>query len=141
MKPLLFVMICLLIVFPLFSQSSDRRTGQEGGEQTAAPPDYQPYKRGEFPEWLQVVRRAEVIFVGAFPIAILFSSLGYDGYKAVRTAFGGNTVSETSGTEPGEYTPDERRGLLIAGASLSLAVSLFDLFLGIMGRSGVADGE
>jgi hypothetical protein len=37
-----------------------------------------PYKDSEFPDWALKLRRFEIIAVGAFPVAYLFSGLGYD---------------------------------------------------------------
>jgi len=37
-----------------------------------------PYQDQEFEPWVLKVRRAEVLAVGAFPLAYLFAGLGYD---------------------------------------------------------------
>jgi len=38
------------------------------------------YTDQEFPPWVLKVRRAEILAVGAFPLAYLFAGLGYDYY-------------------------------------------------------------
>ena len=40
----------------------------------------EPYTDQEFPPWVLKVRRAEILAVGAFPLAYLFAGLGYDYY-------------------------------------------------------------
>lgn len=37
-----------------------------------------PYSDSEFPDWALKLRRFEIIAIGAFPVAFLFSGLGYD---------------------------------------------------------------
>jgi hypothetical protein len=44
---------------------------------TAAPT---PYVDEEFPEWALELRRFEIITIGAFPIALFFTSFGFDSY-------------------------------------------------------------
>jgi len=68
------VMLVFLVwsgVPPLFSQS----TG------TAASPTPEPYKKDEFPRWLQDLRRFEVITFGSLPFTIFFATTGIDSYR------------------------------------------------------------
>lgn len=139
MKALLLLLLAVCVAFPVSSQRSgpgDRATGDESeGVET----EYEPYSEDEFPEWLQTLRRAEVIFIGAFPVAMLFTSLAYDGYKAVRTAITDEASTGPTAVPIGEYSADEGLGILIAGAGLSLVVALVDYFLGLAG--GAVENE
>jgi hypothetical protein len=38
----------------------------------------EPYKEDEFPQWLQDLRRAEIIFFGSLPFTLLISLQGYE---------------------------------------------------------------
>jgi len=99
---------------------------------------YEPYAADEFPSWLHEVRRAEVILIGSFPITMLFTSLSYEGIRAVVNAVKG---VETAGTQTfggSEFTAEESRGILITGVLLSAAVAVADYILGLAGRT---DGE
>ena len=83
----------------------------------AAPGAPVPYTKGEFPGWLRDIRRAEVITIGAFPITLLFSSLGYQLYRSL-------TGVTTQITQP------EQIGVLLGGVGLAATVGLVDFILG-----------
>ena len=76
-----------------------------------------PYNKDEFPGWLRDIRRAEVITIGAFPITLLFSSLGYQLYRSI-----------TGVTVP--ITQQEQIGVLLGGVGLAATVALLDFILG-----------
>jgi len=76
-----------------------------------------PYSKDEFPGWLRDIRRAEVITIGAFPITLLFSSLGYQLYRSV-------TGVSTPITQP------EQIRVLLGGVGLAATVALLDFILG-----------
>lgn len=124
-KLLLFVVIISIAGGSVFGQRGPDQEDEEAG----TPPVYEPYEKDEFPAWMYSLRRAEVVFFGAFPITMLFSSLAYDGYSTVRDALGEGTVTGTAGSELGQFTDAERAGILIAGAALAAAVSVIDFIL------------
>jgi hypothetical protein len=131
---LLLFITCLLAAGQAAAQQSpDRDAGSTAGASGEAgvevSREYEPYEDDEFPEWMHSVRRAEVVFFGAFPITLLFSSLAYDGYKSIRQVVTTGTVTGTSGAEIGQFNSDERLGIFIAGAGLAAAVSLIDFFI------------
>ncbi len=80
-----------------------------------------PYSKDEFPGWLRDLRRAEVITIGAFPITLLFSSLGYQVYRSI-------TGVKTQITQP------EQIGVLLTGVGLAATVALADFILGKIQR-------
>ncbi len=47
--------------------------------QTVAPAALpEPYTADEFPDWVRAIRRFEVISVGAFPVLLFYTRVGYD---------------------------------------------------------------
>ncbi|MCX7656439.1 MAG: hypothetical protein N2Z76_07940 [Treponemataceae bacterium] len=72
-KALLMVVLFLLWsgAFPLFSQS----TG------VSSSPIPEAYTKEEFPQWLQDLRRFEVIAFGSIPFTIFFATTGIDSYR------------------------------------------------------------
>jgi hypothetical protein len=73
--------------------------------------DYVLYEENEFPEWMQKLRRGEVIFFGAVPLSYVFVSLGY-----------------SIAGQSGKFWP-----MLGISAGISAAVSLIDFILGEVG--------
>lgn len=47
----------------------------------------EPYTEQEFEPWMLELRRAEIIAIGAFPLAYLFANLGYDYYFYLSEGF------------------------------------------------------
>ena len=120
-------MVFLLALQTLSAQQSGANGQTEAEEQTESIGE--AYQDDEFPVWLHSLRRAEVVLVGAFPITTLFSSLAYDGFKTVRTAVQEGAVEGSANAELGQFTDAERKGILIAGVSLSAIVSLVDFLI------------
>ena len=87
----------------------------------------EPYEDEEFPQWMHDLRRAETIFIGAFPIAMLFSTLSYEAYRGISAALDDDPLS---GSEFGSFESNEQTGLLIAGLGLSAILALADFILG-----------
>lgn len=95
-----------------------------------------PYQPDEFSPWAYDLRRGEIIAIGAFPLAMIVSSLTYElGRFAYRSA--------EAGTVSGEYAPwffststeetfsnEERIGLVLSSAVISVGVAVADFFLG-----------
>ncbi|NBC29628.1 MAG: hypothetical protein GVY29_06510 [Spirochaetes bacterium] len=127
---LILILCAPATVPPVFAQNTD------GSEASPAEQEPVPYGEDEFPEWLVTVRRFEVITIGAFPAALLFTNLGYSLYRFVQ-------ASIEAGSVTGENVPvffgaagaqdlgqAERRRVLTISVSISGAVALLDLILG-----------
>lgn len=100
------------------------------------------YDRHEFPEWAHDLRRAEIIALGVYPIAYLFTTLGYDLFRFTRESLRAGAVAIEYAPlffappdAPG-YTKQERRGVFIASVSLSALVAAADYILGRRSTAG-----
>ncbi len=120
--------LILLLAAQVLGAEQRGATNPPGDEEQAVS-DFEPYTGDEFPDWLHVVRRAEIILIGAFPITTLFSSLAYDGFRTLRTAAEQGSVAGSANSEFGVFTDAESRGILIAGVSLAAIVSLIDFLI------------
>lgn len=98
-----------------------------------------PYKANEFPQWSNDLRRGEIITVGSFPIAYLFSSLFFDlGRWIVKYGNGDPDYSRYtpfSANKP-DNTTAEVTGLVVAAVSVSVVVAIIDY---VAGQSQAAD--
>lgn len=117
------------------SRERDSAGGGTGTGAAGADTAPEPYRDEEFPQWLHDLRRAEVILVGAFPLAMLVSTLSYDAYRGARNLVVNGTLVAEAGAEFGSFSADERKGLLIAGAGLSVSVALVDFLIAQMRNS------
>ena len=135
MKTLSIVLCLLFILHPLFGATDAESTADDTTE------EYKPYSIDEFPVWLQELRRAEIIFFGSFPVAMLLSTLGYEGFRSIRGVLTANSDSSGASFEFGNYDSPERKGLLIAGVSLSFVVAVLDYLLGRIDTKGKQGNE
>lgn len=107
----------------------------------------EPYTREEFPQWARDLRRAEIVAVGTFPIAVILSGVvyqlgrfGYHSLEAGRADM--NYAPWFLSTGTGErYNEDERIGLIISGVTLSAVVAVIDYVLGRVERARMADTD
>lgn len=106
--------------------------GQTGSASAPAPVPYSP---GEFPSWLRDLRRGEVIAIGSFPITLLFSSLGYQLYRYASSGFSQSTSPALFGSATSPLTHQEKVGVLLGGAGLSIIVALLDFAIGRIRQS------
>lgn len=94
-----------------------------------------PYDPAEFPQWAHDLRRAEIVALGAFPVAMVLSGLGYqlgrfawfsirDG--EAREQYTPGFLSPEGGPR---YTSQERLGLVISGVVISTVVAAIDHLL------------
>ena len=102
-------------------------TGEQTGSSTPQPVPYSPE---EFPAWLRSMRRAEIITVGAFPITLLLSSLGYQAVRYAENGFAQAYVPAILGTGSTPLTNQEKTGVLISGGVLAALVAFIDFALG-----------
>jgi hypothetical protein len=95
-----------------------------------------PYAPEEFPEWTRHLRRGEIIALGAFPVAMIISGVGYQigrfAYQsidagAVQPEYAPGFFSPQSGPR---YDQSERIGLILSGAVISAGVAVADYLLG-----------
>ncbi len=127
-------MICVLasIVSPLPVTAQDVAPEEESRDPSAP----EPYDPAEFPSWSRDLRRAEIIALGSFPITMILSGFTYQlGRFAYQSYRAGEPNSDFApwffSTSTGErYNNDERIGLIVSAATLSVGVALLDYALG-----------
>jgi hypothetical protein len=116
---------------PLAAQVPDDGTAEE-----ADGTDPIPYDPAEFPVWSRDLRRGEIMALGAFPVAMIVSGIGYQlgrfGYQSIRAGeiAGEYAPGFFAPSDGARYNSDERVGLIISGAVISVGVALADYLLG-----------
>lgn len=131
------LLLCVLAIIP--SMNAQSRSGPDVSYDADAiydPDEPVPYQPNEFSPWAYDLRRGEIIAIGAFPLAMIVTSLTYElGRFAYRSAEAGAVRGEyapwffsTSAEET--FSNDERIGLVISSAVLSIGVAVADFFLG-----------
>ena len=88
-----------------------------------------PYAPAEFPTWLRELRRAEIITVGAFPLTLLFSSLGYPVYRYVSSGFEAQYAPGTFGSASSPLSLQDRYTVLATSVVLAATVALADFVI------------
>lgn len=89
-----------------------------------------PYSPTEFPTWVNDLRRAEIITIGAFPISLLVTSLSFQLYRYVQNGFSQAYAPALLGSGSNPLTNQERIGVIISGIGLSMIIALVDYGLG-----------
>ena len=108
MKKILLISLMVLFIFP--NVFSEEKTKEENLPE--------PYTKDEFSPALRDLRRAEIIFFGAFPISFFFSSIGYDISKGI--------LKENYRFDDQE----EKKAIILSSVILSSVVVALDYFLG-----------
>lgn len=97
----------------------------------------EPYHEGEFPDWLQDVRRAEIVTLGSLPFTTLSTTLVYMFYR-----YGANGFSQdyfpnplAKSSESANLTKKEQIGIISVSAGLSLAAGITDFIISRIKRS------
>ena len=121
---------CIILILLISFQAAAQTSGEE--DQTESP-DYEPYAEEEFPDWVHELRRAEVIFIGSFPLTMLFTSLAYEGIRLITGNAQGTATAGTAGFGNEQYSTEETKWILITGGILSAAVAAADFILGRLG--------
>jgi hypothetical protein len=117
--------------------SSTTSTGTTTADPAATPaaPTAKPYEDKEFEPWVLKLRRAEIIAVGAFPVAFLFSGLGYDYAYYTSNGFPQSTIPWPLGPGTSQFTGDalQKKNWSLIGISVgvSLAIAALDWVLGL----------
>jgi hypothetical protein len=127
------VVVCLAPLPGLYAQSE--RSGSS--EPVLVDPDQPvPYQPDEFPRWARDLRRGEVIAIGAFPLAMIVTSLSYEvgrfGYYSIRDGgASGEYAPWFFSTSPeATFTNGERIGLITSSAVISVGIGVLDYVLG-----------
>ena len=96
----------------------------------------EPYKKEEFPQWLQDLWRAEVIFIGSLPFTYFYTLESYDIYRYVKSGFSFSEVPWPfrPGSEIG-YTPTEQLWLIATSVGLSVLITGVDYLLDQLTRA------
>ena len=92
-------------------------------------PQPEPYSADEFAPWLRDLRRGEIIAVGAFPIAYIFTQLGYSLYRYAGHGWS-SEYAPLGNPNRAAYTEAETIGVLIGAASASVLVGVADYLIG-----------
>ena len=133
--PIIAVLVLVVLAGPAAGPlaAQDQGDGQGRGTDTLEP---EPYRPEEFPQWTRDLRRGEIIALGAFPVAMILSGLSYQvgrfTYHSIAAGspqpeYAPGFLSPDSGPR---YTGDERVGLIVSGAIISLGIAVADYLLG-----------
>lgn len=109
--------------------SGTTASSSTGGAATQEPQPV-PYNPADFPLWLRKARRAEVIWIGAFPITLLFSRIGYQVYRYYANGQSQAYAPSIFGTPVTPLTQNERIGVVLGGIGLAGLVALADFIVG-----------
>jgi hypothetical protein len=122
-KPLAVFTILLVLGGPgVWAQNASPPTSGSPGTPAANP--VQPYQDREFAPWVLQLRRAEILTVGTFPLAYLFSSLGYDYFYYLSNGFPQGNVPWPVGPGTSQWTVTSQKDLVQGKAVTLISVSL-----------------
>ena len=96
------------------------------------------YRKAEFPEWLNDVRRAEIIFAGSIPFTILMTNIGYGLYGTVADGLGEGYSIENL-TQPAAMTTEDRYNILKISLGISGVISLADFIIGLFEEPDIVE--
>ncbi|MFP4300741.1 MAG: hypothetical protein ACLFQZ_01820 [Spirochaetaceae bacterium] len=128
----LFLSLSVLLT-PVWAQEED---GAEEGEEETDEVEPVPYSPDEFPGWARDLRRAEIIALGAFPVALILTNVGYRlGRFTVESARRGEFAQEyapafTTPEQRARLTEQQQVGLLLTAGAVSLGIAALDYLLG-----------
>jgi len=89
-------------------------------------------ENGGFPQWAKDLRRFDIVTFGAFPLAYLFTSLGWDLYRTSQHNWSGNYFTIAGGAAWGN---DDFTNVLIYSAAVCVTVALVDYIIVRVKRS------
>ncbi len=89
-----------------------------------------PYSPSEFPGWVNDLRRAEIITIGAFPISLLVTSLSYQLYRYVQNGFQQAYAPALISSGANPLSNQERIGIIMSGIGVSIVIAFIDYGLG-----------
>jgi hypothetical protein len=121
-----FVSLLVVLAFVPFSLAAQ-------SQNPPAPPENRepvPYGPDEFPGWSQSLRRAEIITLGLFPFAFLFSSLAYDtGRYAVHNFDSRYAPGPFGSADSVSRSNTDTRNVIMISISLSVFLAVIDLII------------
>ena len=133
MKLLIAAACFFFLSFSVFAQESETPADEVEHEPL-------PYRKEEFTDWLNELRRAEIIALGALPITSLYCYLLYG---MIRFAYHGFAVeySFLGSANRIPFSTDENVGVLVAACSTAVLIAVADLILGNISRGAVREME
>ncbi len=131
-----------LVLLLCFSASVlPAQSGGNAGSAGAAP---EPYSPDEFPGWARDLRRGEIIALGSFPVVLLLANVGYDAVRFGRESLKAGEWNYTYAPwffgppDKPPLTEDERIGVILTAAGMSVGVALIDFIIGRIRADGRA---
>ncbi len=122
----------VLVLFVLSFAAGDLRAQQ-------AP---ESYAKDEFPPWLTLLRRSEIIFVGSIPFTLFLSFEVYDVYRFFANGLDARYSPWPFGASRGiAYTQQEQIGVALASLVLSMGVTVADYILGLSHEGRESDTQ
>ncbi len=131
-----------LLAVLLFTSGIGLSAQQTGSPAAVTVPEAEPYDEAEFPGWLVLLRRAEVVAVGSFPFTMLASQLLYTvGRYALFSLSAGQSLPEylpplfaAQGAVP--LNSDDNRAIVLGAVGLSVLIATADFLLGLEQDAG-----
>lgn len=105
--------------------------GPAAAQEQPVPELYDPE---EFAPALHHLRRAEVVAVGSFPFALLFTTLVYDYARWAGSGFLDTEAPFRRGLDQDPFSDGEKVGIALAAVGVSIAVAAADYLLGQAGE-------
>lgn len=121
-----YKLLSFLLIFSIFSQNlifSESKTPE-------------PYAEDEFPGFLDDLRRAEVITLGAMPFVTFNATLGYSFGKFAFNNFDPSYfVNPFAQSSESSFSTDEQIGLILTSLGISLCIGITDLIVNSVKRN------
>lgn len=117
---------------------------QSNGEAGSGDASPEPYSPDEFPGWARDLRRGEIIALGSFPVVLLLANVGYDAVRFGRESLKAGEWNYTYAPwffgppDKPPLTEDERIGVILTAAGMSVGVALVDFIIGRIRADGRA---
>lgn len=120
----------VLLVFILsINLSSCATTKQTTNTSTSASTEIEPYADEEFPEWMKLARRTEIITIGSIPFITFQATLGYTIFRYfdhnMNSAYFPNPLAKDSTTA--NLNSDEQANILKYSCMACVAIGITDL--------------
>ncbi len=110
-------------------QPSDKPADKPAEKPAVTEPQPEPYSADEFAPWLRELRRGEIIAVGAFPIAYIFTQFGYSLYRYAVHGWSPQ-YAPLGNPNRAAYSEAETIGVLVGAASASVMIAVADYLIG-----------
>jgi len=134
MRPARFKAALILLVLCASSAWTQSATSSSSSSATSVSALPEPYTKDEFPSWAVGLRRFEIITLGAFPILLFYTRLGFDLKRYVDSGFDSNGFDKSYVPWPfkneNSYEASDEEQILSVktAAGLSLAFGVLDAF-------------